>query len=75
LRPPNRVQTAIRKSSLEATQQDPSIYKNRRRYSRRTVVVREGGVEAAEQGKAAIKLGYSRGRIWPHNKVQAEAIA
>ena len=59
MRPPNRAHIVVRKSSLEATQQDLSTYENRRRYSRRTAVARESSVEAMEQGKAAIELGYS----------------
>jgi hypothetical protein len=50
LRPPNMVQAAIRKSSPEAIQRGPSTCKKRRRCGRRTAVVREGGVEAAEHG-------------------------
>ena len=55
LRPPNRVQVAVRKSGLEATQQDSSTCEDRRRCGRRTVVIRKGGVMAAEQGHSSIQ--------------------
>ena len=55
LRPPNRVHTVTRESSLEAIQQDPSTCKKRRRYSRRTAVIRKGGVVAAEQGHSSLQ--------------------
>ena len=55
LRPPIRIHIAVRKYSLETTQQDPSTYENRRRFSRRTPVVRKGGVMAAERGHSSLQ--------------------
>jgi hypothetical protein len=68
--PPNRDHTAVRKGSLEATQQYLSTCKERRRYGYGTVVIKKGGVKAGNRVGTAMGLSYSRKRMQPHSRVK-----